>query len=35
MVLTLNVHSSRVSDLIVPDQVFAGPPIPIDAYFDT
>jgi transglutaminase-like putative cysteine protease len=34
IILTLNVHSTRVPDLVVPDQVVADPPIPVDAYSD-
>lgn len=34
MILILNVHSSRLSDLVVPDQMVADPPIPIDDYVD-
>lgn len=35
LILTLNVHPTRVPDLIVPDQVVAEPPVPIAAYFDS
>ena len=35
MILTLKVHSTRVPDLIVPDQVVAEPPIPIAEYRDS
>jgi len=35
MILTLNVHSTRVPDLIVSDHVVADPPIPIDTCFDS
>jgi len=34
MILTLNVHFTRVSDLIVPDYLIADPPVPITAYRD-
>lgn len=34
MILALNVHSSRVPDLIAPDHVVADPPIPIDSWLD-
>jgi transglutaminase-like putative cysteine protease len=34
MILALNVHYSRVSDLIVPDHVVLNPPVPITAYRD-
>ncbi len=35
MILALNVHATRVSDLIAPDHVVADPPIPIDACLDS
>jgi transglutaminase-like putative cysteine protease len=34
MILTLNVHFTRVSDIIVPDYLLADPPVPITAYRD-
>lgn len=34
MILSLNVHYSRVSDLIIPDHMVADPPVPIAAYRD-
>ncbi len=34
MVLTLNVHYSRVSDLVIADHIVTSPPIPITAYRD-
>jgi transglutaminase-like putative cysteine protease len=34
MILTLNVHYSRVSDLVTPDHIVTTPPIPITAYRD-
>jgi transglutaminase-like putative cysteine protease len=34
MILTLNVHYSRVSDLITPDCIVTSPPIPISGYRD-
>jgi transglutaminase-like putative cysteine protease len=34
MILTLNVHFTRVSDIIVPDYLIADPPVPITAYRD-
>jgi len=34
MILTLNVHYSRVSDLIVPDHIITSPSIPMKAYRD-
>jgi transglutaminase-like putative cysteine protease len=35
MILTLHIHSTRVSDLIVPDHLVSKPSIPITAYRDT
>src|SRR6201999_1921412 len=34
MILTLNVHYSRASDLVVPDHMTTDPSIPITAYRD-
>jgi transglutaminase-like putative cysteine protease len=34
MILTLNVHFSRVSDMIIPDHLRTDPPLPIRAYRD-
>jgi len=34
MILTLSVHYTRVSDMIVPDHMVADPPVPIRAYRD-
>ncbi|MGA7119300.1 MAG: transglutaminase family protein, partial [Polyangiaceae bacterium] len=34
MILTLNVHFSRVSDLVIPDYLRTDPPLPIHAYRD-
>ncbi|MBA2592822.1 MAG: transglutaminase family protein [Gammaproteobacteria bacterium] len=34
MILTLNVHFTRVSDIIVPDYLIADPPVPFTAYRD-
>ena len=34
MILTLNVHYSRVSDLITPDHIRTSPQVPINAYRD-
>lgn len=34
MILTLHVHSTRVSDFIVPDHLITSPSIPITAYRD-
>lgn len=34
MVFTLNVHSSRSSDLLVPDRMITDPPVPIAGYHD-
>ena len=35
MILTLNVHYTRVSDLIIPDHLFAEPPVHLTAYRDS
>lgn len=35
MILALNVHFSRVSDLVSPDHIFTDPPAPITGYRDT
>ena len=35
MILTLHIHSSRVSDIVVPDYLIARPSIPITAYRDS
>jgi transglutaminase-like putative cysteine protease len=35
MILTLSVHYSRVSDLVVPDHLVADPPVAMTAYRDT
>lgn len=34
MILTLNVHYTRVSDLVVPDHLVAEPSVPLSAYRD-
>jgi transglutaminase-like putative cysteine protease len=34
MILTLNVHYSRVSDLVIPDHIVTQPPVQITAYRD-
>jgi transglutaminase-like putative cysteine protease len=34
MILTVNVHYSRASDIVVPDHVTSEPPVPITAYRD-
>lgn len=34
MILTLNVHSSRASDLVRPDHLITDPPTPISSYRD-
>ncbi len=34
MILTLNVHYSRASDLVFPDHIITNPATPIDAYRD-
>ena len=35
MLLTLHIHSTRVSDIVVPDHLITNPPIPITAYRDS
>jgi len=35
MILTLHVHSSRISDLLVPDHLIINPPVPVAAYRDS
>ena len=35
MILTLSVHYSRVSNIIVPDHLIADPPVPLTAYRDS
>ncbi len=35
MILTLSVHYSRVSDIIVPDHLITDPPVPLTAYRDS
>jgi transglutaminase-like putative cysteine protease len=34
MILTLSVHYTRISDIIIPDQMTIDPPVPITAYRD-
>lgn len=34
MILTLNVHFSRVADLVMPDHIITSPPTPITGYRD-
>jgi transglutaminase-like putative cysteine protease len=34
MILTLSVHFTRASDIIIPDYLFTDPPVPITAYRD-
>ena len=34
MVLMLNIHFSRVSDLVIPDHIITNPPVPMTAYRD-
>lgn len=34
MILTLHIHSTRVSDIIVPDHLITSPSVPITAYRD-
>ena len=35
MILTLSVHYTRVSDILIPDHLIAEPPVPITAYRDS
>ncbi len=35
MILTLNVHYSRVSNLVVPDHLVTTPSVPMKAYRDS
>ena len=35
MILMLNVHYSRVSDLAVPDHIITSPQVPINGYRDS
>ena len=35
MILTLSVHYTRVSDIIIPDHLIADPPVPLTAYRDS
>jgi transglutaminase-like putative cysteine protease len=35
MILTLSVHYTRVSDIIIPDHLIAEPPVPLTAYRDS
>lgn len=34
MILTLNIHYTRISDILVPDHIVTDPPTPITAYRD-
>ena len=34
MILTLNIHYTRVSDIVVPDNLVISPSVPISAYRD-
>src|SRR5579862_8127021 len=34
MILTINVHYSRASEIVVPDNLTTDPPVPITAYRD-
>jgi hypothetical protein len=34
MILTLNIHFTRVSDIVVPDHLVTSPSLPISAYRD-
>jgi transglutaminase-like putative cysteine protease len=35
MILTLSVHHTRVSDIIIPDHLISDPPVPLTAYRDS
>ena len=35
MILTLSVHYTRVSDIVVPDHMVTSPPVPLTAYRDS
>ena len=35
MILTLNIHYSRASDITVPDRIITYPTVPITAYRDS
>lgn len=35
MLLTVNVHYSRASDLVVPDRLITNPPVPVSGYRDS
>jgi len=35
MVLMLNIHHSRVADIVIPDQVTTDPAVPVTAYHDS
>ena len=35
MLLTVHVHPSRASDLVVPDVLVTDPPVPITGYKDS
>ena len=35
MILILNVHYTRVSDMVVPDHMISDPPVPMTAYRDS
>jgi transglutaminase-like putative cysteine protease len=34
MILTVNIHYSRASDIIIPDYLTTDPPVPVSAYHD-
>jgi hypothetical protein len=34
MILTLHIHSARVSDIVIPDHLITRPSLPITAYRD-
>lgn len=35
MILTLSVHHTRISDIIIPDHLITDPPVPLTAYRDS
>lgn len=35
MLLTVNIHYTRASDIVVPDHLVSDPPVPVTAYRDT
>src|ERR1700676_1903367 len=34
MILTLNIHYTRASDIVIPDLIITDPPVPITAFRD-